>query len=46
MSTPFAIGVTGHRPAKLTPDRTDRIAGDIARIFAAVDAKFAERGVI
>lgn len=46
MSAPFALGVTGHRPAKLNLDRIGRIAGDIARVFSAIDARFVERGVI
>jgi hypothetical protein len=46
VSHPFAIGVTGHRPPKLNPNRLDRVAADIAAVFGAMDRKFARRGVI
>lgn len=46
MSDHFAIGITGHRPPKLNLARADRIEADVARVFAAIDRRFHERGVI
>ena len=39
MSERFAIGVTGHRPHKLNPDRLGHVAADIGRVLRGIRAK-------
>jgi hypothetical protein len=42
MSERFAIGVTGHRPHKLNPDRLHHIAADIGRVLTSIRAKIGD----
>ncbi|BCW87323.1 hypothetical protein sos41_04520 [Alphaproteobacteria bacterium SO-S41] len=42
----FALGVTGHRPHKLNPERLDVIAADIRRVMMHVQARLAPRRFI
>ena len=45
-SPPFALGVTGHRPHKLNPERLDVIAAEIRRVMMHVEARLAPRRFI
>ena len=39
----FAVGITGHRPNKLTAEGVARAEGQLAAVFAAIDAACAAR---